>query len=80
MMTALDITVPTAKLQDHKDYTLYSARAAYKCFLKENIHCTYPAYYIFKTKPRAVLSVTRLAQSDGCPTQFMITERKINFQ
>lgn len=31
MMAALGTIVPVAKLQDHQDYTLYSARAAYKC-------------------------------------------------
>lgn len=37
MMAALGITEPTAKLQDNKNYTLYSVRAAYKCFLEETI-------------------------------------------
>ena len=68
MMAALGIIVPTAKLQDHKDYSLYGARAAYKCFLEETI-LYLSCILCFQNKTPAVLLVTRLAQSDGCPTQ-----------
>lgn len=54
MMAALGITVPTAKLQDHKDYTLYGTRAAYKCFLAETVlilHITFS-----KQNPSSALS------------------------